>query len=86
MTRGRRRPPARLLIGLVRTYQWAHQGRLPSCRFLPTCSAYAAEAIEVHGPWRGCWMAIRRLLRCAPWGGHGYDPVPAGPPGWASTC
>lgn len=48
----------------------------PSCRFVPTCSQYAIEAITRHGPVRGLWLAIRRLLRCRPGGGSGYDPVP----------
>ena len=48
----------------------------PTCRFTPTCSAYALEALAKHGPWRGSWLALRRLLRCHPWGGSGYDPVP----------
>ena len=48
----------------------------PSCRFTPTCSQYAVEAIRRHGPWRGLWLALRRLLRCHPWRGSGYDPVP----------
>jgi len=47
-----------------------------NCRFLPTCSDYAAEALIVHGPWRGSWLATKRLCRCQPWGGSGYDPLP----------
>ena len=48
----------------------------PSCRFTPTCSAYALEAIKKHGPIKGLYLAVRRILRCHPWGGSGYDPVP----------
>ena len=48
----------------------------PSCRFTPTCSQYAVEAIKKHGPFKGLYLTIRRLLRCHPWGGSGYDPVP----------
>jgi putative membrane protein insertion efficiency factor len=48
----------------------------PACRFLPTCSEYAAEAMERHGAWHGIILASRRLARCHPWGGSGYDPVP----------
>jgi putative membrane protein insertion efficiency factor len=48
----------------------------PSCRFSPTCSQYALEALRKHGLVKGLWLAVRRLLRCHPWGGHGYDPVP----------
>ena len=48
----------------------------PSCRFPPTCSQYAIEALRKHGPLRGTWLAVRRILRCHPWGGSGYDPVP----------
>ncbi len=50
----------------------------PSCRFTPTCSAYALEALRVHGAWRGSYLTLRRVLRCHPWGGCGYDPVPPG--------
>jgi hypothetical protein len=46
------------------------------CRFLPTCSEYAAEALIAHGPWRGSILAAKRVCRCNPWGGSGYDPVP----------
>ncbi len=49
----------------------------PSCRYTPTCSEYALEALALHGPFRGSWLALRRLGRCHPWGGHGHDPVPA---------
>ena len=67
----------RLLIGLVRVYQRGVSPLLgPSCRYLPTCSAYAIEALESYGAIRGGWLAVKRLLRCHPWGGSGYDPVP----------
>ncbi len=48
----------------------------PSCRYAPSCSEYALEALQRHGAWRGLRMAARRIVRCHPWGGHGYDPVP----------
>lgn len=67
----------RVLIGLVRFYQVAISPVTPpSCRFTPTCSQYAIEALEGHGLLRGIGLTVRRLLRCHPWGGEGYDPVP----------
>ena len=68
---------ARLLVLPIRAYRlvlspWV--GR--SCRFDPTCSAYALEALERHGAVRGGWLTLRRLMRCRPWGGHGIDDVP----------
>lgn len=48
----------------------------PVCRFTPTCSQYAVEAIRKHGPFKGFWLAVKRISRCHPWGGSGYDPVP----------
>ena len=66
-----------VLRAAVRAYQLFVSPLLPpSCRFLPSCSEYAAEAIERHGALRGVGLALRRLARCHPWGGSGYDPVP----------
>jgi len=65
---------------LIRCYQFAISPLLlPRCRYLPTCSDYAAEAITLHGAGAGTLLALRRLLRCHPWGGSGFDPVPAPP-------
>lgn len=69
-------PAARALRRLVLGYQKVRGGRPSPCRFVPSCSTYAVEAIESHGALRGGWLATRRLGRCHPWGGHGYDPVP----------
>ena len=71
----RRSPLALLLVALVRLYRLIPKPG-GSCRYHPTCSAYALEAIEVHGGVRGGWLAVRRLSRCHPWGGMGLDPVP----------
>jgi putative membrane protein insertion efficiency factor len=68
---------ARALRAAVRTYQWTVRPVLPSaCRFYPSCSQYAEEAIERHGAAKGSWLAARRLCRCGPWHAGGYDPVP----------
>jgi putative membrane protein insertion efficiency factor len=65
------------LVLLVRFYQVCISPlKPPCCRFTPTCSAYALQALRKHGPFKGTYLAVRRILRCHPWGGHGYDPVP----------
>lgn len=70
----------RLLIIPIKFYQHAISPFLgPSCRYTPTCSQYAIEAIEEWGPFKGSFLTIKRLSRCHPWGGHGYDPVPENP-------
>jgi len=67
----------RFLIGLITVYQKAISPWLPSaCRYTPTCSQYAQEALRKYGAVKGSGLAARRLLRCHPWGGHGHDPVP----------
>ena len=66
-----------ILRGLISGYQLFISPILgPRCRHLPSCSEYTSEAIAVHGPVRGGWMGLRRILRCHPWGTSGYDPVP----------
>jgi hypothetical protein len=68
---------ARALIGLFRLWQLTFSAVLPpSCRFSPSCSAYAIEAVSRYGALRGGWLALRRVGRCHPWGGSGHDPVP----------
>lgn len=67
----------RILIGLIAVYRYAISPLLgPRCRFYPTCSCYAIEAIERHGPMFGSYLSLRRLLRCHPWHPGGFDPVP----------
>ncbi|MDH7502607.1 MAG: membrane protein insertion efficiency factor YidD [Verrucomicrobiota bacterium] len=72
-----------ILIFLIRVYRWVISpvkqslfGPLGRCRFVPSCSAYAIDALQVHGLWRGSILALKRILRCHPWGGCGWDPVP----------
>ncbi|HUZ11189.1 MAG TPA: membrane protein insertion efficiency factor YidD [Acidimicrobiales bacterium] len=71
-----RGPGRRLGLGLIALYQALRSDRPSPCRYWPTCSAYAAEAIEIHGLWRGTRLALRRVLRCRPFGPHGIDLVP----------
>ncbi len=67
----------RYLVALIRLYQWLISPLLgPRCRFLPTCSEYAVEAVTRHGAWRGSLLAFRRVGRCHPWHPGGLDPVP----------
>ncbi len=71
------RLPRRAVYGLIRAYQLTLSGFLGRrCRYLPTCSAYAAEAVMAHGAWPGTWMGLARVCRCHPWGGSGFDPPP----------
>ena len=67
----------RFVLILIRIYRSGISPLLaPACRYTPSCSAYAEEAVRKYGAARGSWLALRRLLRCHPWGGTGYDPVP----------
>ena len=68
------------MIRLVIAYQRAMEGRPSPCRFTPSCSSYAVEALEVHGTAKGLWLTVRRLLRCRPFGPSGWDPVPLSTP------
>ena len=77
-------PAKYILVALVRAYRWGISpakvfffGPGAQCRYTPTCSEYALQAVETHGALAGSWLAARRLCRCHPWGGCGYDPVPA---------
>lgn len=66
-----------LLKALVYFYKYAISPITPaSCRFVPTCSEFALEALRIHGPIKGIFLTFRRIIKCNPWGSHGYDPVP----------
>lgn len=68
---------AKAMLGVIAFYRSCISPLTPpSCRYTPTCSQYAQEAIKKYGPWKGGWLALRRILRCHPFGGSGYDPVP----------
>lgn len=70
-------PAARVLVAVIRAYKRFLSPILPpACRFEPTCSVYAAEAVSVWGARRGGWLALKRIMRCRPAGGSGFDPVP----------
>lgn len=75
---GHQRPSllGRMLVGLLRAYQWTAVLRTPRCRFYPSCSTYALTAVRDHGAGRGVWLAVQRLVRCHPWNPGGVDPVP----------
>ncbi len=80
-------PLAHIIALPVRAYRlvaspWVGNG----CRYQPTCSAYMLEALALHGAVRGTYMGVRRILRCHPWGGHGYDPVPGADPDHDAKC
>ena len=69
--------PARLMLLLIRFYQYAIRPMLPPrCRYTPTCSQYAVEAVSKHGALKGGWLALKRIARCHPFGSSGHDPVP----------
>ena len=66
-----------IFIGFVKFYRYCISPFTPaSCRYTPTCSMYALEALHKYGALKGGWLTFKRILRCHPWGGHGYDPVP----------
>jgi hypothetical protein len=72
-------PVARAFVGFIRVYQHLTSTRTAPCRFYPSCSNYALEALETHGAWRGSLLSLRRISRCRPLGPHGVDLVPEAP-------
>jgi hypothetical protein len=80
-------PVGLALRGAIRAYQLLLSPVMPACcRFTPSCSAYAIEAIAAHGPVAGSWLALRRISRCHPWNDGGYDPVPEPPKPFAGAA
>ncbi len=80
------------LMAIIRGYQLVLSPMLHAlggpgcgCRFYPSCSNYALEALRRHGVIRGLWLAVKRILRCNPWGGHGFDPVPSPSSSWSDV-
>jgi putative membrane protein insertion efficiency factor len=69
-------PIAKVLMLFISVYQRVRVGRPSPCHFVPSCSSYALEAIELHGAGRGAWLAFKRIMRCRPFGSRGFDPVP----------
>jgi putative membrane protein insertion efficiency factor len=66
-----------IFLAIIKFYQMAISPMLsPSCRYTPTCSQYGNDAVKKYGAGKGAWLTFKRMLRCHPWGGHGYDPVP----------
>ncbi|MCX7862445.1 MAG: membrane protein insertion efficiency factor YidD [Bacteroidales bacterium] len=66
-----------IMLAVIKIYNYIISPVLPNaCRYYPTCSKYATDAIKKYGPFKGGWLAIKRIVRCNPWGGSGYDPVP----------
>lgn len=67
----------KIFIGIIKLYQLTISPLMrPSCRYTPTCSCYGVDAIKAHGPIKGGYLTLKRILSCHPWGGYGYDPVP----------
>jgi len=75
----RQSPSSRAVVWLIRVYQVARAGHVSPCRFTPSCSEYAAQALSIHGTRRGLGLVAHRLVRCRPGGPFGYDPVPPAP-------
>jgi putative membrane protein insertion efficiency factor len=77
--RAKTSPVAKAFVGVIRVYQRLTSTRVAPCRFYPSCSNYALEALETHGAWRGSLLGLRRISRCRPLGPHGVDLVPEAP-------